>query len=243
MTITDEQLSAYLDAELSPEELARVEAAIAGDQHLARKLRRFGSIDEAVTYALDDINRQPLPEGLLALLAARDNNVVSFPKKQPFLNRAWPVSLAASFALAVGAAGGFFAASQSQSAFEWTITPKSSVFAALEFGASAKKVAIAGGAITPVLSFRSTAGDYCREFTLDTNRKTKRAVACRGENAWQVRFAGEQGGASVENGYATAAGPTDEIFDAAVDAMIADAPLDPSAEKALIGNGWKAPQP
>lgn len=68
MKITDEELMAYADGELSPLEAKRIEAAMADDRHLAARVARFRAVRRALRTAYDSVVSEPIPEHLRALL-------------------------------------------------------------------------------------------------------------------------------------------------------------------------------
>jgi anti-sigma factor RsiW len=69
MNITREQIAALADGELSADEAARVEAAVASDPALARQLAAERRLREDLRAGLDPVLSEPVPEALMALLA------------------------------------------------------------------------------------------------------------------------------------------------------------------------------
>ena len=109
--ISDEQLSAYIDGELPPEEMARVRAAIAADPALAARARQFERVDALLAEFSSGIDAEPLPEAVLALLGAPQAEaadaggaatVIAMPARgAPRYRIAGGLALAASLVLAV----------------------------------------------------------------------------------------------------------------------------------------------
>jgi anti-sigma factor RsiW len=71
MKADDTLLMAYVDGELEPAEVAEIEAAIASDLALARRVRALRDTTAALRAAFNDVAREPVPERLLAPLGAQ----------------------------------------------------------------------------------------------------------------------------------------------------------------------------
>lgn len=69
MSVTPEELMALADGELSGEEAARVEAAVAADPALARRLKAERSLRGALRGHLDPVTQEPVPDALTDLIA------------------------------------------------------------------------------------------------------------------------------------------------------------------------------
>jgi anti-sigma factor RsiW len=69
MSVTPEELMALADGELSGEEAARVEAAIAADPVLARRLEAERGLRAALRGRLDPVAQEPVPLALTDLIA------------------------------------------------------------------------------------------------------------------------------------------------------------------------------
>lgn len=64
----DEALMAYVHGELDPTESKRIEAAMAADPDLARRVRAFRNARRALITAYESVARQPIPEHWTQLL-------------------------------------------------------------------------------------------------------------------------------------------------------------------------------
>ncbi|WP_218396856.1 anti-sigma factor [Alteromonas lipotrueae] len=132
MTISDEMLCAFLDAELSDDDMEHVRTAIASDLALSDRLASLAQVDMMVKAAADAATQKPLPNSVVALLAddatseaylkqadfdsdhvsasqaseSMPSNVTSFNRKAQDAKRSgkWkvPLSLAAGVALVAG---------------------------------------------------------------------------------------------------------------------------------------------
>lgn len=243
MTITDDQLSAYLDGELSPGEMKEIAAAIDGDDSLRARAEALAAPDAILKRAYSAIDEAPMPAAVTALLAAPADNVVPLRKKAAPTR--WTMPLAASLALGAGVALGLFIASPTRMAptggvmLAGAISPADSLSLALDATPSGESVAISGArTASMVLTFKSGDGAYCREFTLAGAEDAARAIACREDGRWSVKIAAAE--AKDSGGYATAASDVSAAFDAGAEALGAGKPLDRAREDALLQSGWNS---
>lgn len=70
MIISDDELSAWLQGDLSPEEMDRIEAACATDPALAARVERMGAIDDLMRRAIP--LEDTVPDALLARLGLNE---------------------------------------------------------------------------------------------------------------------------------------------------------------------------
>jgi anti-sigma factor RsiW len=66
MTIPDETLMAYADGELEPAQRVEVEAAIAADSSLARRVEQHQALRKKLSAAFDPVLTETIPEALMA---------------------------------------------------------------------------------------------------------------------------------------------------------------------------------
>lgn len=248
MIVTDEKLSAYIDGELSPGEVADLNKALQTDSTLAARLERLKRPDALIAAAYSEINDEPMPDGVMDLLRgtnsveSADENVFQFTPKPVGKSPApWITPLAASVALAIGVGVGMQIASDhtrdnGQFAVAGVIDPSNPLYAALESTPSGVTTETETGALTPVLTFRSVDERYCREFSINKDNQLSHAVACRTDAGWETRFA-VFGSAAVRNNdqYSTASSSDDDNFETFVSTMMANDALSQNEEKALLG--------
>ena len=210
-----ERLGAYVDGELDDAEARKVEDAIARSPSLRETVRSLRELNGMVRAATSGSMRAPVPERLLdaiddgfeARAAGR-----SLPPYIPGARGPWThagLALAASVVvLVVGAASGYLSAEfridgeiarleRARAADRDAMDQ--AVHRALEQEVSGTEVGWENpdsgshGTVTPVRTYRSAAGKWCREYTLvvirdDGGSETRRAVACReSEGAWIKR--------------------------------------------------------
>ena len=253
MKITDEILSAFLDAELPAAEMDAVREALALEETLVERLAELALVDQVVADAYGRIDELPLPSAVQKLIAespprrgARQQaqtsrtategggNVIRFPgrgRKGRSAMPGWGQSLAAGVVLAV-ALGVVFNLVPS-TGDRWP-----AIAAVLDTAPSGEEQAIAGdGAIKPRISFINDEGQYCRLYRhrLDSSR-VRDAVACHRDGQWQQVDISNTRLAPVGGPYRTAAGGE---ADALLDAHIVGEPLDGPGEQRAIALGWR----
>jgi len=69
MTITEAILMAYVDGELEPGARAQVEAAMAADPDIARRIARHRAFRDRLRASFDEVMEEPVPDRLLATAA------------------------------------------------------------------------------------------------------------------------------------------------------------------------------
>lgn len=260
----DERLTACLDDALSPTEMAELEAALADDEALRRRLRRLAATDELVRRAFDAPMREPVPERLSRVLggvagvpraapapaddiaasgagAARDGRVVQLRR------RVAPIALplAASLALLIGLGAGIglsrFAADAPTAIAWYEGAPLDRTLEATASGVMVSEEAVDGRGLTlmPLASFFDEAGRACREFEAEGEPGAVRGVACRDDGGWRPSLIAHLGAPDPDAAFRPAAATADG-FARALEAMTVGTPLTRDEEAAAIAAGWQA---
>ena len=252
LKLNDELLSAYLDAELPANEQARVEKALAADTKAQQRLEHLRYNDTLLQKVYSTLDEKPLPEGLVSqILAANDSGSTRVVRFDPRRRRVpggmfWPASIAAALLVFLGMGYGVRTMSgphyrhASQVLASHTIKTQNPLYAVLENTPAARTVALVEKtAITarPVMTLRLADGRLCREVRVSDPASVQTALACREGGTWTIRLRGKPGVASGSGGYRTAS--ADSAFDAALDRLGAQAPLDAKEAAALMARGWK----
>jgi len=253
---SDEILMAYADGELDPDTSVQVQAAMAGDAGMARRVARHRAmcddvyasfapiLDEAVPQRLSDALRQAQPAPAFAPKPAANQNRWSLP--------AWG-ALAAS--LVVGVLIGKMALPLFESGHRQ--------------GAPADAVATidgqvtAGGALARALSqqlasapregqpvsigitFRTADGQFCRSFTLHDGGRQASALAglaCKAPEAddrWIIPVLVETRPDTTASATYRMAGSAAPAILQAIDERIAGQPLDAAAERHALQRNWR----
>lgn len=117
--------------------------------------------------------------------------------------------------------------------------------AALETAPSQTKLSSGGSTITPVMTFRSAAGTFCRQYEMATSSGGDIAgLGCRRDDGrWIIRMQEALPQRTQQNSdYSRVAGGDNEpAIDATTEKMMSGPALDKNAERALLGNGWRNP--
>jgi len=252
--ITDEKLSAFISGDLGADEREEIHRMIDTDDTIAKRVSAFKLADDAVAAAYRGFVDEPVSKKVLALLKERKNGVSSAKALAersrailPGLFQQWVGPITALVALAVGFAAIFFSfantANEPAMLVAGAIKKDNPLHYVLETTPSANTVQISesgAASITPVLTFRSQSGQYCREFIFVEHQRGYRGAACRENDVWTVRIIVTTGPAADRNALRTAAGPTDQTFNHAMRGLIEGSPLTAKEETDLLNSNWPA---
>lgn len=233
MTFTDEQLSAFLDAELPQGEMAALREALAGDEQLADRLAELAMVDTVIAQTYSSIDQRPVPEAVTTLLssATTADNVVALPVWKR-LRRSLQPQYAIAASVALLAVFGIVRLIPDGGQTQWQ-----NVAAVLETSPSGISQTLgADMAIKPRLTYKNAEGDYCRQFQLLRSSGTEESIACRRDNQWQRVTTIYLPAVTDDGGYSTASGGSE--LDAILDQSIADGPFDAQTEASLINQAW-----
>lgn len=245
MHYTDEQLSAFLDGELAKQDLEAIEKALKSDAELARRLEALANVDETLQMVFDPLLEAPVPDRITSLLEQHDKTVQNDnDKKVVSLSEhrhkksGWhfPAAIAASLL------AGFFGAQSLNTSGQPVSFPAGMIATGPVNSSSALYAALSEvpsgqsqNGIRPVLSFQSTEGHLCREFTAQKSR----ALACHNDQGWTVISQTYAPDNAQKGGYATASSHSTEAFDSLVDSLMKGEVLSVDMEKTLIEKKWQ----
>lgn len=247
MNVDHDALMAYVDGELSPEDAARVETAIAADPRVAEAVSRQRALRRIVQQAYAPVLEEPVPDALARLvrdevapladvlpLAARAKRTVSAHRWGP---PQW-AAMAASLLLGVAIS-------------QWVLQPQ---VPPLQLDGSGRLLAggelasglgrqlasapEAGTAVAIGLSFRDAAGRYCRSFAWDGAQPLS-GLACRQEDQrWEVVIV-TQAAPAPSGELRQAATALSPAVLAEVEARMAGDSLDGAQERQARDAGWR----
>jgi hypothetical protein len=255
MDINDEILMALADGELDEPQRSSVEAAVAADPAIARRVADFRAQRSRLVAEFAPQLGEPVPERLLAVMrrgGAPSAKVVDLTERRAarrlrgaLRNLSWAEvgAIAASLVVAVlvgveavhddgrGAlrlsAGGLLADRQVAAALTSQLAESEPADAAVRVG----------------ISFVNRHGDLCRTF-IARGEGGVAGIACRDRGEWRVGIAepvrlpsGSPEGGSVR----MAQGEIPASVMRAVEDQIRGEPLDAAAERAARDAGWRAP--
>ncbi len=234
--VTDELLVALADGELPPEEMRRLEAAVAADPALAARLEALVAAGVMARRAYADVTAEPVPDRLLAAVLAADAATAPAPPRAanaPAWRRAWP-AIAASLVLGLGL--GHLSAPLFEREGGGIASLPAPIVAALSVGASGDRVETGGApAVTVLATHRLADGTVCRAIDV-TGAAPASALACREAGTWRlVALVGRT--AEAGGGYRPASG-LDPMLQEVLDARGAGPALGADEEAALRARGW-----
>lgn len=247
MKFSDDLLIAYINGELAEPARAAVERAMHADPILAARVaqhRRESSAGRSHIFSVSNGHggghqQRPLPPGgakvvhLDAIRPGRGAPPPPQPARPDWTPRHW---LALGAALVVGAVGGALGWQQLRpdpglaviEASDGALVARGRLVEAL-----GGQLASPGPSETGVrigVTFVSKDGSYCRSFVVDTTA----GLACRGGGRWTIPvLAQPQAGTAWLDGASLP-----PSVQAAIDARIVGATLDPAAERAAQQRGW-----
>ena len=244
--IDDDTLQAYVDGQLDATQAARIDAALAQDELLARRVRQARALKERLHAAFDPVLDEPVPARLSALLQPRTTPAApltliegghragTVPRRAP---RRWLMpgaALAASIALL--AVGLWWRAGS-----ELVRMRNGEPYAAGVLGrALDEALASEPAAHAPVsigLSFRAADGQVCRTFTVHTP-PARTGLACHTARGWVLPVL--EPSAPAESGeLRQAASSLPPAVQSAVDARLRGEVFDAKQERAARAAGWR----
>jgi anti-sigma factor RsiW len=245
VTFPDEVLMAYADDELDTQARAAVEAAMASDPEIARRIAQHKALRGRIHSAFDKILDQPVPERLLQVVhsapaAHRGNNIVPL-RPRGARGWAWPQWTAIAASLVAGVIAGRLALVPAATGpivmRGGEVVASGALAHALSDQLAANQPAT--GAVRIGVSFRSKSGQYCRTFAWRQTAALA-GLACRAADGWQVSvLAHSQSPGADSASYRQAASAMPAAVIAAVGDLIAGEPLDAQSEAAARAKHWQ----
>lgn len=249
MNFPDEVLMAYADGELDASTRAAVEAAMASDPEMARRISQHKALRNRVSSAFNKLLDEPVPARLLTAARnehpsgrpdARKSNVVPIRGRQA-QRWTWPQWTAIAASLIIGVVVGRLALMRTKSPGPLAMRGGRVLAAGMLADALSHQLAGDQTATAPVrigVTFRSKAGEYCRTFSL-RQPGALAGLACRATDGWELGvLARTESPGGSSGAYRQAASPMPPAVIAAVANQIAGEPLDAHAEAAARGRHW-----
>jgi hypothetical protein len=247
--IDDDTLQAYVDGELDAAGAARIDATLAHDDVLARRVRQARALREQLRAAFDPILDEPVPSHLSALLRPKASPVATtvMPSAVPASRRTstarhrttrrWLMPSAALAASVVMLAFGLWW----HSGHALVRVQGGQSFAAGDLSAALDQALASeprpGSATVIGLSFRAADGHICRTF-VHHREPAIAGLACHGADGWSLPVlstAIEPGGGELRQ--AASVLPPD--VQAAVDVRLRGDAFDAQQERAARDAGWR----
>jgi len=237
MKITDEKLSAFLDAELTSNDMEAIREALELDDDLVMRLAELSQVDQWVVENAEQIDSVPVPDKLIHLARQIDNrhkqtNVVRMSNWKILKTKInTPMSLAASMVLAVtvGVATINYQGEQ---------TISNEIVKVLDTSISGQTSLIADNtSVKAQLSFANRDGDLCRQYLLIKEQANSTNIACKENNNWRLLASIQVNDINTQS-YQTAS--KDQNLEQVIDGMIAGAPLNKEQEQNAILKQWQS---
>lgn len=238
MSIDIEKLSAFLDDELTVAEAEEVRLALEQDEDVAVQLAALMMVDERVRQQTEAQNETPLPDTITRMLADEvPTNVIIGPWQKLRQQAQRHVAMAASVAMLIGLSGGVWFTSYSSATAEAEFAQ--AIERVLESQASGSTYAISESvSMTPQLTFKDQAGDYCRHYELYNAEagQTTAAIECRRNGTWQPIAEATHFKTQPSGVYETAS--SQGMLDSVLDTIMATAPFSQATENAALNSHW-----
>jgi hypothetical protein len=244
MSFDDETLMAYADGELAPDLRARVEQAMREDPAVAAAVERHRALRADVFAAFAGVLDEPVPPRLqpAAAMSGRGQvrvDVLEQAGARPLPARwSWRQWGGMAASLAAGVLAGALGWQQLHGNAGAPFGRQGDALVARGELADALSTQLAAdapaGAVRLGLSFAAKDGEFCRSFKLGATA----GLACRQGGEWRIPVLAQDEQAE-QSGYRQAgSGMPAAVLDA-IDARIAGASLDASAERAAREQGWQ----
>lgn len=229
MTYSDDTLMAYADGELEAAERAAIEQAMRTDPAIAAAVERHRALRADVAAAFAGILDEPVPARLRPPAP-----VVSLAVERDKRRRwSWPEWGALAATLVVGVLAGRMIPGGGGPAIAGNgnqVLAQGELAAALDRQVGGK----AEGAVKVGVSFAARDGAYCRGFVMGASA----GLACREGGQWKIPVLAEAE-KEAAGGYRQAGSALPPAVLDAIDARIANKPLDAAGEEAARARGWQ----
>jgi len=240
---TDEQISAFLDGELSQADTEALALAVERDPALAARVERLGSANRAYVSAVAAIDRHPMSDDVKSILSTPPTaKVIPFRAKVgAFLTEHRAIAAALVCAAAVWSVSSNLGAQSGNplsTGPDGLVVASSPLHRALETGVTGAPVQVAANvSATPRLTFASAEDGFCRQFDVSSPAGATSAIACREDGQWRTQVA--VFGKARGGDYQTAAGGKSPVLEAFIDQHISGAPLNAAEETKVLSEHWK----
>ena len=240
--IDDAMLSAYLDGELSAQQLRDVRTALAADPALAERLEAMQRVNELVVRHAQALDASPLPSAVVDMLkadgakpaqAATTATVVQGPWQRWSRHAGVQLALAASLVLALG-----LTLNNLREPVPADLPAFAEYRQQLDTSPSGASIAVDAATLSSRFSFVDRNGRYCRQYQLSTATAGSENIACRTGAEWALIASLPVPVQATPDMYQPASSSAE--LNALLDTMMSGEALDLETEAALIERNWQA---
>ncbi|MCL1113363.1 hypothetical protein L2703_07090 [Shewanella basaltis] len=260
MNLSDETLSAFLDAELPEHDMEKVRMALIEDEAIAERLAELAMVDAMVKDHYQAIVQQPIPAATQALLADAEpvatnpvidnsvtdnpvkNNVVEFPWWRKAQQQVQQYAAAIAVIALIAGYGVYQIESPTQS--QTSIAAQNDLWLQQEINEQLTQLPSGvdtmldnDSVMTVELSFYNQQGQLCRQYAVQNTTQKSHTIACAQQGQWQQvasleynTHSNNQSGQQAQYQTASAGSPLDEELDK----LMADAPLTVAQEQQAL---------
>jgi hypothetical protein len=245
MRVSEEQLIAFVDGELTAEDSAAISAAIAGEPELARRVAAQRALAKGLRRTFDPTLAEVVPRRLIdaarGTVTPTASDAGGGRRNRRFTVSVW-LAAAASLLVAVLLLPPLL----QRFAVEPDLVTAGPNHVAGGKLARALSRRLAGepaaGGVQVGLSFLAKSGDYCRTFTIAGDGGSMAGLACRQGNTWSVPVLEPiEAPIGALGSYRQAASTLPARLLQAVQARLAGEPLDAAGEAKARASGWRRP--
>ena len=246
MTVADEELMAYVDAELDPVRSESLRREIESSPELARRVAAERVLRDRVRHAFDGVLREPIPSRLEEALSASPATVTPASARTWRPRSTWFAGLALAAGLALGIAIGPWIGRTSQAPSNPIASGSAFVAGGALADALSRQLASEQPASGPVhigVSFLAKSGEYCRTFVSRDANGAMAGMACRQSVGWRIEAMQSVASTTAEPEAYRRAGTSlpPAILQAVESAMVGE-PLDAVGEIKARGWDWTLPR-
>ena len=245
MTVTDEELMAYVDGELNAARSESLRLEIAASVELARRVAEQQVLRDRLRHAIDPTLNEAVP-ARLADLASRNRVTVRAlaARRRPSRN-AWFGGLAVAAGIVLGVALGPALLNLAREEPDITASGAESAAGGALADALSQRLASdqsVSDSIRLGVSFPAKSGEYCRTFVSRRGDAALAGMACRQGATWQIdALQSVPIVAGDFKGYRQAATSLPPLVLQAAEASMAGDPLDAVGEATVRDQHWMSP--
>jgi hypothetical protein len=246
MTVTDEELMAYVDGELDAAHSESLRQEIAASADLSRRVAEQQALRDRLRRAFDPALDEPMPARLTGLTARARVVELGSPARRRPSRVAWLSGLALAAGIVLGMALGPALLKFPREQPDVVASGTGVVAGGALADALSRRLASEQSASAPIrlgVSFQATSGEYCRTFISRRGEATLAGMACRHGAEWRVdALQAVTVAAGDSEGYRQAATSLPPLVLQAAEASMAGDPLDAQHEAQARDRNWRSPE-